>query len=401
MSDQTAFFVDGGTLPIHTPSYVTRAADQELLRRALEGAFCYVLTARQMGKSSLMVRTALGLRRYHVKTALVDLTSIGIVSANEWYLGLLMRIKNDLRIPIDLHAWWRARQDLSAPHRFIDFLHDVLLVHTEGAVVVFIDEIDTTLSLDFRDDFFAVLRAMYNARASDPTYNRLTFVLLGVATPTDLIRDRERTPFNIGRRIVLREFSLTEAAPLCAGLEQRHPGYGERILRRIFYWTGGHPYLTQKLCVAVAQLPRRFWTDAMVDGLVDAIFLSDTAGKDTNFTYIEDRIRDTAAPERRRILKLYSDVYREKYVPSDDRSAAQNRLELFGLVVVDEGRLRLRNRIYREVFDVAWMKKYQPINRTRIVVAGATIVILAALALALFFMYSGTLYFHLQSVKLQ
>ncbi|NJO83892.1 MAG: hypothetical protein HC828_14610 [Blastochloris sp.] len=107
MSDQTAFFVDGGTLPVHTPSYVTRASDQELLHRALEGAFCYVLTARQMGKSSLMVRTALSLRRYGVKTALVDLTSIGIVSANEWYLGLLMRIRNDLRIPIDLHAWWR------------------------------------------------------------------------------------------------------------------------------------------------------------------------------------------------------------------------------------------------------------------------------------------------------
>jgi len=39
------------------------------------------------------------------------------------------------------------------------------------------------LSLDFRDGFFAAIRAIYDARASDPVYNRLNFVLLGVATP--------------------------------------------------------------------------------------------------------------------------------------------------------------------------------------------------------------------------
>jgi AAA-like domain len=89
MSEQTEFFIDGGTLPPDAPSYVTRPADQELLEKAQAGKFCYVLTARQMGKSSLMERTARSLRAYGIKTAVIDLTGIGTVSINEWFLGLL------------------------------------------------------------------------------------------------------------------------------------------------------------------------------------------------------------------------------------------------------------------------------------------------------------------------
>ena len=52
----------GGTMPPEAPSYVERRADHELYDALLGGEFCYVLTARQMGKSSLMVRTAARLR---------------------------------------------------------------------------------------------------------------------------------------------------------------------------------------------------------------------------------------------------------------------------------------------------------------------------------------------------
>jgi hypothetical protein len=55
-------------------------------------------------------------------------------------------------------------------------------------IVIFIDEIDSVLGLNFPiDDFFAAIRACYNKRAQNPEYKRLTFVLLGVATPTELI----------------------------------------------------------------------------------------------------------------------------------------------------------------------------------------------------------------------
>src|SRR5207237_3613842 len=92
--------------------------------------------------------------------------------------------------------------------------------HTPTRVVIFIDEIDFTRSLPFSaDEFFAAIRECYNARAQDPVWKRLAFCLLGVASPSDLIRDPRLTPFNIGRRIELTDFTAVEAGVLEIGLE--------------------------------------------------------------------------------------------------------------------------------------------------------------------------------------
>jgi hypothetical protein len=103
--------------------------------------------------------------------------------------------------------------------RFSKFLEEELLQSIAGSVVIFVDEIDSVLSLSFNlDDFFAVIRECYNRRADRPDYNRLTFALIGVATPSDLIQDKRRTPFNIGHSVELNGFQLQEAQPLSQGL---------------------------------------------------------------------------------------------------------------------------------------------------------------------------------------
>jgi hypothetical protein len=88
-------------------------------------------------------------------------------------------------------------------------------------LVIFLDEIDVVQSLPFSaDEFFAGIRECYTRRAQEPALERLTFCLLGVASPTDLIQDTRITPFNIGRRIELTDF--TEAH----GSGGRSPGEG-------------------------------------------------------------------------------------------------------------------------------------------------------------------------------
>src|SRR5205823_5672508 len=94
------------------------------------------------------------------------------------------------------------------------------VTNNPARLVIFIDEIDAVRSLPFSaDEFFAAIRECYNRRSEDPEYRRLTFCLLGVATPSDLIRDTRTTPFNIGRRIDLNDFTAEEAAILAVGLE--------------------------------------------------------------------------------------------------------------------------------------------------------------------------------------
>src|SRR5258705_4832697 len=74
---QTSFYVTGGTLRRNAPSYVSRRADTDLYDALSRGEFCYVLTSRQRGKSSLMVRTAVRLREDGGAVAVLDLTANG------------------------------------------------------------------------------------------------------------------------------------------------------------------------------------------------------------------------------------------------------------------------------------------------------------------------------------
>src|SRR5262245_8288302 len=89
----SSFYVTGGTLQYDASCYVERQADSLLYESLLQAKFCYVLTSRQMGKSSLMVRTAVRLRQEGIAVAILDLTSIGQnLNAEQWYNGLLFQL---------------------------------------------------------------------------------------------------------------------------------------------------------------------------------------------------------------------------------------------------------------------------------------------------------------------
>ena len=121
-----SFYRSGGALPADWPSYVERPADSELLRLALDGAFCYVLTPQQTGKSSLVARTMSQLKSRSIHTAAIDLTQIGLVPADKWYPALLLMLQSKLRLSADVEAWWQQGDTHSPGQRFADFMREVI-----------------------------------------------------------------------------------------------------------------------------------------------------------------------------------------------------------------------------------------------------------------------------------
>lgn len=372
--DTKEFFVAGGTLRPDAPSYVERPADEALYRLALSGDFCYVLTPRQMGKSSLMVRTAQRLRGQGVHPAIVDLTRIGTeVDADQWYLGIIGMLKSHLKLDVDPSKWWQEQASVGLVQRFITFLSDIVLVQDSAPIVIFVDEIDSTLSLSFTDDFFVAIRSIYNARSTEAAYRRLTFVLLGVATPADLIKDQAKPPFDIGQRIELQEFSSTEAQPFEYGLRAAGVKEEKAVLGRIMYWTHGHPYLTQKLCRAVAESVVQDKPIETVDRCVDDLFLSEEARKEINLRSVHNSI--STNPRRDHLLALYRKIYRGTRVAEDRCSIDQNHLRLSGLVRVRQGAFEVCNEIYRHVFNQAWVKANLQVDPERLHRTGSVVLV--------------------------
>ncbi|MDF5717669.1 MAG: AAA-like domain-containing protein [Rhizonema sp. NSF051] len=161
----------GGTVQASKGTYLSRLADEKLLELCQLGEFIYILTSRQMGKSSLMISTASKLKKVSVKSVIIDLTKIGTqVTVEQWYLGLLLEIEEQLMLDTDVEEWWQANDNVGFTQRLTNFFQHVLLEEVTSPVVVFVDEIDTTLSLNFTDDFFAAIRYLYVARAQEVNY---------------------------------------------------------------------------------------------------------------------------------------------------------------------------------------------------------------------------------------
>jgi WD40 repeat protein len=362
LSQTDTFYITGGNVPADALSYVTRDADALLLQRLLQGEFCYILTSRQMGKSSLMTQMVKQLREHHVAPAVLDLSNQGFnLDARQWYNGLLEQLGRRLKLDDEIEDFCGDHRSLSPLQLWQQALRDVVLeAMPDQQVVIFIDEIDVVRSLPFStDEFFAAIRACYNARTEDPTFARLSFCLLGVATPADLISNPKLTPFNIGTRIELTDFSREEAKALEVGLGQ-DAAVNRMLMDRIIYWTSGHPYLTQRLCEAVAADDAHL-TAGSVDACAARLFLSVKAQRqDSNLSFVQQRMLPGEEEQRVGLLTLYAKVLSGKSVLDSDTVAYVSELKLAGIVQAVGGQLAVRNRIPPPGVYRAWISENMP-----------------------------------------
>ncbi|MFM8276281.1 MAG: AAA-like domain-containing protein [Cyanobium sp.] len=357
----------GGSLPLEFPGYVERGADQELVAHLLRGETCSVFNSRQMGKSSLKVRAMQRLQAAGCRCAVIDPQGRGTtVTEEQWYAGTVKRLIEDFDLEERLpYRQWSEAADpsLSPVERFFEFIDRHLLPATGDApLVIFVEEVDSLLSLKFdTDGFFSLIRSLHERRADQPIYRRLCFAFLGVATPYDLIRGEGRSAFSIDHAVELSGFTVAEAWPLLAGLKGR-VAEPEAALAAVLHWSGGQPFLTQKLLALLLDHPQgETNTEAWVAEVVRRQVLSDWEANDTppHLRTIRDRLVLSEERGRGRLLGLAGELLERGSLPLEPSREEHQLLRLSGLVSLRQGRLVLANPIVEALFNQAWLERQQ------------------------------------------
>jgi len=357
----------GGSLPLEFPGYVERSADQELVAHLLRGETCSVFNSRQMGKSSLKVRAMQRLQAAGCLCAVIDPQGRGTtVTEEQWYAGTVKRLIEDFDLEERLpYRKWSEEADpsLTPVDRFIEFIDRKLLPATGDApLVIFVEEVDSLLSLQFgTDGFFSMIRFLHERRAHQPIYRRLCFAFLGVATPYDLIGGESRCAFSIDHAVELSGFTVAEACPLLAGLKGR-VAEPEAALAAVVHWSGGQPFLTQKLLALLLDHPQgETNTEAWVAEVVRRQVLTDWEANDTppHLRTIRDRLLLGEERGRGRLLGLAAELLELGSLPLEPSRDEHRLLRLSGLVSLRQGRLELANPIVEALFNQAWLERQQ------------------------------------------
>lgn len=380
--DTGEFFIVGAPLHAVRPGYVRRPADDMLFETLVSGGYAQVIAPDRMGKSSLIAATSARLQNNGFKVAIIDLVQIserdGGADAGRWYYSIAYRLLRQLRLKIDLQAWWQDKSFLSNRQRLVEFYVEVILQNVSERVAVFFDEIQCIGDLPFAGHLLASIRAAHNARITEPDFTRLSFVLIGECDPASLVEDTSLSPFAITRPIQLNDFTRADLDLFATELNLSETD-AMAALDRIYYWTSGQPYLSQKLARSVA----RERVSGNIEAHVDRIAMHQLAGRAavSNEPHMGHIHRAVTGDKKRceALLNLYGKIRKGVPTETDLGSPLQRRLVAVGLVVPgDDGRLTIRNRLYEKVFTARWANENLPLHwRGPLIAVGVILAIMA------------------------
>ncbi len=346
--DHDIIFHVNGPLPVGTDLYVERKADRDALVYLRRMDYISLIEPRQQGKTSLIYRLMDRISPQGYAFVICDLGAERFRknSEDEWYNSLGTWILNRLKfsdrdarfaLPTNGNSWLTFLENIGGAAK-----------EAKQKVVIVLDEIREMPSA-YATSFFTVVRSIYNERPISPAFENLTFITSGVFNPNELIQDENVSKFNVAHRIPLEDFNLPQVRQLVVRL-QLTDGVTDTVTKRVYYWTDGQPYLTQKLCLLLTE-----GKDQVQSGKAGAIIDRLAKQLRNDEIYIR-RLRSLRAKEPELLEYAQKNI---RNIPiNHDRPKFNHVMDdrhfrlayMYGVIKTDdEGYCRIRNRICEQV----------------------------------------------------
>ena len=341
--------------------YVNRNADRQICDIISDmGRPGYVLVSRQMGKTNLLLNAKRTLGNENDKFIYVDLSNVfddeKLCFQN--IIDLAIETNEDYSEASKIILESRKEANNFPPHK--EHLNElrVLLKFTKGKLIIILDEIDALTKTSYSDKIFAQIRSVYFSRVNFPELEKLTYILSGVVEPTEIIKDPKISPFNIGEKIFLNDFSKDEFLSFLES--SKLDSLPTEVIERIFYWTNGNPRITWDLCSEIENNKNEIKIDLDVDEIVQKMYL-------TSFDKPPiDNIRELVKKDR----EIRNSIVELEYNKGNDVSdKIKSKLYLAGIINYEENDIHIKNEIIKQSLNLNWIKKLEEEDKGLIVLA--------------------------------
>ena len=330
---ETKIFHWGGNLDPSSPVYVVRPEDAKLAEHIAVGDFVSIIAARQMGKTSMLLRTRKLLSQAGMAIAYIDLSPAREESLQGWYGYLAKTINEQLLNPADAPP---------LPNTHLEFMQYIRAAATlmgNKRFCIMLDEIGA-VPPELSDAFFGNVRYVFSNRQVKPELRYTNFVLCGTFQSRNLIRNPANSPFNISKNLRPSDFSRDGVKSLVSQLERLGIFYDDDIPDEVYSWTAGQPYLTQRLCSIFEDWKIPISGPNIVERAAQEIM-----AEDNNLDHIVSLLNDEPelVPWLERILIHHENIRFNRM--TNQRLA---RLELLGLIKPGtDGMCKVKNKMYQ------------------------------------------------------
>lgn len=314
-----------------------------------EGAYFTINRARQYGKTTTL---ELLYQKLQADSIVLDISFEGhedyFSTLTTLAAGLFYSFRNSLKKnEPGLAALFAGKPDGALPLQDLSERITVLCEQAGKRVVLMVDEVDKAADNQIFLAFLGLLRDKYLERQKGRAETFCSVILAGVCDIKNLkIHMRPEhahsynSPWNIAADFDLdMSFDVDGISGMLAEYEKDHTtGMDVRDMAQCIYnYTNGYPYLVSRICQLVDG-NNATWTREGVGLAVKRML----AGTNPLFDDIRKKLEDY--PELKSML--HAILFQGQVYPYNPDNAAIGVAAMFGLVVEQEGRVAVANRIF-------------------------------------------------------